>query len=222
MKTVCNSLNSNKNRRKIRNLALLEAVAACGGVKALALLIKVSSSTIYKWIKQVKMNIPYDVALSIEKHSKVSIDRLLPHMKKLNNYVKEKKSGNFIFKKIAKNRIIIADFPYISCLTEQLIIIDTNRVLISGLKELQAQKTNIIKVLTLDLNIFFLNIPFNYNTNNFLISELIAIGLRLENLIKNRKDQHYSLERIAKFLGFFKKAAYLQAKKYCLQTVLPK
>ncbi len=242
MKIDCNSLNSRKNSGEIRNAALLKAASACGGVKALALLIKVSPSTIYRWMKQVRMNIPYELALLIEKHSKVSIEKLLPHEKKLNKYIKERSSGNFMFRKVAKNRIIIADLPYISCPPDRPIIIGTDLVLISGLIQLQAQKNGNIKVLILDLETFFLSIPFFYNPNKFLIVELIAIGLRLENLIKNRTGQcndfklptknnidYYStmkldpnfvstaIKRVATFLGFLDKASYLQAKKAYLQ-----
>ena len=79
----------NQNYSNIRSKALLEAVRLCGSEKNLALKINVTQSTISKWINDPEITIPYDLALKIEKITKINITRLMPHQQEINAYLKE-------------------------------------------------------------------------------------------------------------------------------------
>lgn len=179
---------------KIRTLALLEAVSFCGGEEILGTKIKVERSVINQWINQPNIEIPYNKALLITDVTGINVERLLINKTKINKYPREIVDTNkLMLRDVLVNGIIIVDLPYLPYpKPDRHIIIGTDCILISGLVELKASKEaqqEKIKAIILDLEAAILGISTIKNIiNTLLISERVAIGLRLEQLLENRQD----------------------------------
>lgn len=189
-----------QNSCEQRTMALHQAVRVCGSIGVLGMKIHVERSVINKWINQPNRTIPYNKAILIEKVTGVSVERILPDEKEVNEYYRKGGAINtLILRDILINKIIITDLPCLSYpRSDRHIIIDVNGVLISGLVELKAYKkvkTDQIQVVILDLESLILGIyQIKDLSNKFLISERVAIGLRLEKLLGNRQGQRNDLE----------------------------
>lgn len=232
-------LYNNNESNKIRKAAWLEAASFLGGEKKLGLFLGVGQSTISKWIHNPNITIPYDKALAVESITTVCIDRLLPN-NPINKYLYKRAITNKLstnnLSKILINQIVINYLPYLSFKDPaRNIIIDTDYTLISGLVELQAYKKAKVKkinVIILDLKALFLGKKLLKDiSNKFIVTELIAIALRLEQLLRDRqgkrndflKSHSINLDQktckinhiIAKIFGFDIKT-YLNAKKVYL------
>ena len=179
------------DKHNIRTIALLEAVHLFGSEKNLGLAVKVKQPAVSKWISDPSITIPYDSALMIEMHKGISIERLMPDKKEINAYLRERALGILILREIFKSTIIPTDsvsLPFLQ--PNRFIIIGTDGVLISGLAILNAYSENKIKALVLDLTSLITEVgSITDLLNKLLISERIAIGLRLEQLIGNRQGQ---------------------------------
>ena len=192
------------NEAKTRTLAWLEAVRICGGEKKLGMLIEVKQSTISTWINQPSRNIPLDKALLTEEITKIGIDRLLPNLKRVNAYLKKRNEPNkLISQELLTNKILITDAIYLPYpKPDRHIIIDTGCNLIAGLIELQQlQKNNQDKanVIILDLiGLLLGTYSLDGIINKLLISERIAIGLRLKKLLGDRQGQRTDLIKSSK------------------------
>ena len=231
----------NKNEfNKIRKAAWLEAASFLGGERKLGLFLGLGQSTISKWINNPNVTIPYDKALAVEEITTVCIDKLLPN-NPINKYLYKRAITNKLstnnLSKILINQIVINYLPYLRFKDPaRNIIIDTDYMLISGLVELDAYKKAKIKkinVIILDLKALLLGKKLLKDiSNKFIVTELIAIALRIEQLLRDRQGKRNDLNLkshginfgqttdkinhiIAKILGFDIKT-YLNAKKVYL------
>jgi len=187
-----------KNDHAVRTIALLEAVRFCGSEKSLGLAVKIQQPAISKWIGDPSITIPYDSALMIEKITGISIDRLMPHQKEINAYFNERALGTLMLREISKNVIITTgsvSLPFLQ--SNRFIIIGTDNILISGLAILNSHSGSKIKALILDLiSLITETRSMTDLLNKLLISERIAVGLRLEQLIGNRQGQKITKNKI--------------------------
>lgn len=175
----------------IRTKALQEAIRLCGSAIKLSMLIKITPSFLSKLLHDSSTNISYDLAFTIEKELGISIERLMPDKKELNSYVEKRMFSRLMLREFSKNVIITTNSPSLTFLQDnRFIIIGTDGVLISGLAILNDYSGDKIKALPLDLvSIINKFTSLEWLLHKLLISERIAIGLRLEQLIGNRQGQ---------------------------------
>ena len=229
----------------IRKTAWLEAARFFGSERKLGLFLGVDQSTISKWIHDPKIPIPYDKALAVEEIiGHISIERLLPNHP-INKYLYKRVGTNELLE-VLIDKIVITDLPYLSFKQpDRTIIIDADGILISGLVELQAYKKAKkakIKVVILEVKELLLGTNI-IKSNQFIVTELVAIGLRLQQLLGNRQGRRNDLNlkastgkdnnllqannigyaiigrtdhKIASILGFSSKDSYIRAKKVYL------
>ena len=179
------------NDHTTRTTALHEAVRLSGSATNLCLEIKIKSSSLSKWISHPAINIAYDLALMIEKKIGIGIERLMPHKKELNTYLEERILNSCMLREIPKNVIITTNSISLQFLqSNRFIIIGTDGVLISGLEMFNNHSGDKIRALILNL-ISIINKTRSLEAilYKLSISERIAIGLRLEQLIGNRQGQ---------------------------------
>lgn len=210
---------------EIRTLALLEAVRFCKGEKILGALIGVGQTTISKWISNPKRRIPYTKAVLIEKYTGVSVERLMPQEKEVNDYLRDKYTKDKL--NLSKNETIEKNsdlLPYFE--PDRPLIIDTTGSIISGLVKLQMPPgVARIKVVVLDLEALFLEKQTLAELNTpFLLSERVSIGLSLEQLITNRCHLGDKIvgridEIVAKIIGLKSKDIYHYAKQVCSRGI---
>ena len=233
----------------IRKAAWLEAVRFFGSERKLGIFLGVGQSTISKWIHDPKMPIPYDKALAVEEVTgHISIERLLPNHP-INKYLDKRVCTNELME-VLIDKIVITDLPYLSFQQpDRNIIIDADGILISGLVELQAYKKAKkakIKVIMLEVKELLSGTNIIKNiSNQFIVTELVAIGLRLQQLLGNRQGRRNDLnlkastgkindnnllqagsigyaiigrtdDKIASILGFSSQDSYIRAKKVYL------
>ncbi len=234
---------------EIRKAAWLEAARFFGSERKLGLFLGVGQPTISKWIHNPKIPIPYDKALAVEEIiGHISIERLLPNHP-INKYLYKRVCTNEL-SEVLIDKIVVTNLPYLSFKQpDRHIIIDADGILISGLVELQAdQKAKKAKIKVVMLNVKELLLETNIIkniSNQFIITELVAIGLRLEQLLGNRQGRRNDLNlkasidkindnnllqagsigygiigrtdhKIASILGFSGKDSYIRAKKVYL------
>jgi hypothetical protein len=191
------------NKIEIRRRALLEAVRFCGGVSTLSHHLKVSRSRASNWVNQPEIEMPYEYALLTEDITQVSIERLSPSTEVVNKMMRRLRSQirpSLVRKELSE--ISVGDHPYLNWhKPDRPIIVGTDGVLISGLVQVEMLRASGVKhadVLILDLEAFLLEKRIIQDVNfDFLISESVAIGLRLESLIGNRQGQRNDLKSIS-------------------------
>jgi hypothetical protein len=177
---------------EIRHRALLEAIRCCGGVAAYGRRIKVSRARASNWCNKLDIKIPYEYVLLTEELTQVSIERLSPFTEEINKSMRRYLSGKSPYINRELNDILIGKQVYVKHLKpDRPIIVGTDGVLISGLAQMEIYKAAGIKksqVMVLDLEALFLETrPIeDMNIHLLLISERVAIGLRLEQLISSR------------------------------------
>lgn len=185
------------DKYEIRHRALIEAINFCGGVAAFSNRIKVSRSRASNWLNRSEINIPYEYVVLTEDVTGVHIERLSPFTESANKAIRRLRSSS-VYKSPSKtldlNEIIIDSYQhYLNYKEDRPIIIGTDRVLIAGLSQFKALKLIKMKriiVTVLDLESTLLEIkPIRDPNCSFLISEQIAIGLRLEKLIGKNQSK---------------------------------
>lgn len=180
-----------ENDHATRSTALFEAIRLCGSRKKLCLKIKITRSFLSKLLSDRSITMSYDLAFIIEKKLGIGIECLIPHKKEINAYIEERALNRFMLREISKKVIITTNsisLPFLQ--SNRFIIIGTDGILISGLAILNAHSGDQIKVLLLDLTLIINKvISIEDLLYKLLISERIAIGLRLEQLIGNRQGQ---------------------------------
>jgi len=234
------------DKYKIRHRALLEAIRFCGGVSAYSNRIKVSRSRASNWCNKPEINIPYEYVVLTEDVTRVSIERLSPFTELANKTIRRFRSVEKLLPvEMAINKIIIDNYQNYQNYKqeERPIIVGTDRVLISGLNQvnvLKAKKMQGMVVTIVDLESLLLGMKtISDLICNLLISEQIAIGLRLEKLMndvqdKGRNNIRYcqlgntnqlrprwdevktNYERIAHIVGMNNKSDYFQARQVYL------
>lgn len=188
-----------RNKYEIRHRALLEAMRICGGVTAYSKSINISRSRASNWLNRDEIEIPYEYVVLTEELTQVSIERLSPFTEMTNKVIRRLRSKEKHRQiNIKLDEIIISNHPYLKYVQEgRPIIIGTDRVLISGLMQLRAHKTlktNTVPVKILDLEALLLEMRSIEEINiNFLISEQVAIGLRIEELLGDRQGKRNDL-----------------------------
>lgn len=188
------------NKIEIRRRALLEAVRFCGGVTAFSQSLKVSRSRASNWINQPEIEMPYEYALATEEITQVSIERLSPSTEIANKLIRRLRSQiSPSLVNMALNEIQMGNHPYLRFQkSDRPIIVGTDGVLIAGLAQIEKCQFSGIKktpVMVLDLEALLLEKRlFTDIKFQLLISEEIAIGLRLESLLGNRQGQRNDLK----------------------------
>jgi hypothetical protein len=238
------------NKYEIRHRALLEAVRICGGVTAYSKRINVSRSRASNWVNQAEIEIPYEFVILTEDATQVSIERLSPYTEAANKIIRRLRTKDkHSLISLELNSILIGEQHYIECVsTERPIIIGTDRVLINGLAQIEAKRLlglRRVQVTILDLEALVLEKRSLKETSvDLLISEKIAIGLRLEQLLGNHQGKRNDIAKsqqtikknidgnplcpiwdkvgrvdsyISYLVGLSSKNTYHRAKQVCLQ-----
>ncbi len=189
-----------RNKQKIRQRALLEAIRICGGVSAYSQQIKVSRSRASNWRNRPEIEIPFEYAVLTAHMTKVSIDRLSPSTESANNVLRQLAvQYELSTLSMEVDQVVMGDHRYSEPLNlDHRILIGTDGVLISGLNQIKHFKSlgiNKIPVKILDLEALFLGkVMIQKFKSELLISEEVAIGLRLESLLGNRQGQRNDLK----------------------------
>lgn len=187
------------NKYEIRRRALLEAIRFCGGVAAYSRRLKVSRSRASNWRNQPEIAIPYEYVVLTEDITQVSIERLSPFTESANKVIRRLRSKDKLSSvSMEVKEIIIEEQPYPKWQNpERPIIVGTDGVLISGLMQVEIHKASNIKkiqVFVLDLEALILEKRTVEDMNiDLFISEQVAIGLRLEQLLGNHSGRRNDL-----------------------------
>jgi hypothetical protein len=181
------------NKYEIRHRALLEVVRICGGVTAYSKAINTSRSRASNWVNNPEMEIPYEYLVLTEDLTHVSIERLSPFTEAANKVVRRLRAKDKpLLINIELGEIAIGKQPYIPFLNQtRSIIVGTDGVLISGLTQLEAYKasgTRKVQAVVLDLEALILEKrALREMAVELLLSERIAIALRLSQLFKSKQ-----------------------------------
>lgn len=187
------------NKIEMRKRAMLEAIRFCGGVTGYSKRIKVSRPRASNWCNNPSIEIPYEYAVLTEAITQVSIERLSPYTEAANKVIRLMRANTKLAPlSVDINSIQIGDHFYSKCAyLERSIIIGTDGVLIAGLPQLETQKSNKYRkalVTILDLEAIALEkITLKEMNLDLLISEKVAIGLRLEELIGSYQGKRSDL-----------------------------
>ena len=179
--------------------SLSEAIAIYKTAANLAKQLGIDPDLIYKW-RNEDIRIPLSIAICIEDLTNIDFERLCPYTQKANFLIKNRhKRKNLI--KIETGSILIDENSNIRRIcSQQRMIIGGDRVLISGLHQLEAEKTKgreKISVIVLDLEALFAGMQAHHEFSYLLISEHIEIGLRLEQLIGHHPGARHDLKASA-------------------------
>ena len=192
---------NDREKYEIRHRALLEAIRFCGGVAAYSKRIKVGRSRASNWLNQPEINIPYEYVVLTEDVTQVSIERLSPFTEAANKAIRRLSARDKLFTlDLPLDEIQLGNYCYSDySKLKQSIIVSTDRVLISGLSELQAQKANGMKkvpVTVLDVGSLILEMrSLQTMGTDLLLSERLAIGLHLEQLLGNGQGYRSDLKK---------------------------
>ena len=220
---------SKEKKQEIRHRALLEAIRFCGGVCAYSKQIKVARSRASNWLNRPEINIPYEYVVLTERITQVSIERLSPFTEEANKAIRRLYANeNGVPIPVALNDIKVHASPEGDYLKlKNALIIDTDKVLICGLEKVKACKLTQMKqidAIVFDLKSLLLGVqPIKKLDPSLLMSERIAIGLRLEELLNNSLGRicdevdAENNKKIACVIGFENKEHYWLAKKIYLK-----
>jgi hypothetical protein len=182
-----------EKKQEIRHRALIEAIRFCGGVCAYSKRIKVRRSRASNWLNRPEINIPYEYVVLTERITQVSIERLSPFTEEANKAIRHLRASDKMLPiTVTLNDIKIKPYPEADCLkAKNALIIGTDKVLICGLEQIKSYQAHPLKqvdAIVLDLESLLLEMRSIKDTNlNLLMSERIAIGLRLEHLLNNQE-----------------------------------
>lgn len=191
-----------ENKIEIRHRALLEAVRFCGGVTAYSQQIKVNRSRASNWINQPEIEIPYEYVVLTEDITRVSVERLSPFTEAANKLVRRLRSNDVMLPvSILLSEVLMGDHFYLKWQRpDRPILIGTDGVLISGLIQIEKLRALGIKktqAIIIDLEALLLETRCIQDMNlKLFISEQVAIGLRMEKMLGNRKGQKNNRKNI--------------------------
>jgi len=197
---------------EMRRRAVLEAIRFCGGVVAFSKRLNVNRSRASNWCNQSDINIPYEYVVLTEDVTQVSIERLSPFTEAANQVIRRLRGvSKFSPIYIPFNEIFIGAFSFYRCFDpNRPIIVGTDRVLISGLAQMESYRNmgaKKVQVTVLDLEALMLEIRFIRDINShLLISERVAIGIRLECLNKGS-------DKIYRIMDFYSEETYKLSKQ---------
>ncbi len=189
------------NKIEIRRRALLEAMRFCGGVKAYSERLKVSRTRASNWVNQPDIDMPYEFAVLTEEFTHVSVERLSPYTEMTNQVMRRLRSKETLLPvNMELDEIQIGTQSYSICQKpDRPILVGTDGILITGLGQIEMFKSmgfNKIQVTILDLEALLLGDRSLQNTNiEFSISERVAIGLRLEQMLGHRQGKRNDLKK---------------------------
>ncbi len=189
-----------QDKYEIRHRALIEAIHICGGVTAYSNQLKVSRSRASNWLNQPEIAIPYEYVMLTEEMTQVSIERLSPFTEQINQALRrwQNKNGQNSAE-LSVDKILVEEPLHCGCAQKNHpIIVGTDGVLIRCVAKFEKYKNEKIKkipVTLIDLEALLLEMrSITQIRSNFMISERIAIGLRLEQLLGNRRGQRNDLD----------------------------
>lgn len=195
----------------MRKRALLEAIRFCGGVTGYSKRLKVSRTRASNWCNKPEIEIPYEYAVLTEALTQVSIDRLSPNTEAANKVIRGLRGNNrSVPLNVELSSIQLGDHFYPKCAyPDRQIIIGTDGFLISGISEFESKKASKqrkIQATILDLEAIALGHRSIKEMNfDLLISEKVAIGIRLEQVLGKhqgaRNDIKKSTESIKKIIN---------------------
>lgn len=193
------------NKIEMRKRALLEAIRFCGGVTGFSKRLKVSRPRASNWVNKPEIEIPYEYVVLIEAITQVSIERLSPNTEAANKVIRALRAQNkFAPLFVEISSILVADHFYSCAKPGRPIIVGTDGLLISGLSELEAQKSSKqrkIQVTLLDLEAIALGHRSLNETNlELLVSEKVALGIRLEQVLGKHQGARNDIKESPKLI----------------------
>jgi len=190
------------DKYEIRHRALLEVVRFFGSVTACAKELQVSRARVSNWLNKIRIRIPYEYVLLMEHLTQVSIERLSPCTEKTNKAIRSKQNKEKILEQSIEKIIVEQPIPCGCCQQSHPILVGTDGVLIRCLFQLEAYKKmgkSKVPVTIIDVDSLLLGVrTIEEIPVQFLTSERVAIGLRLEQLIGNRQGQRTDLNKNTK------------------------
>ena len=178
-----------------RTIALLQASRFCGNASKLAKKINVSPSTLSKAISDPNRDLGLRTAFEIEKATGTDVCNLVPDIEPLEEYLQQKyASPRPLLRSISPDKVIILeDFLYLPLKTQEIILIDTEGALLSGLELFKAQRTKAqIKVAVIDLAALRPDSAPRIK-QQFLYCERFSMGLRIEQSIGGNQGKRNDL-----------------------------
>jgi len=190
------------DKDEIRHRALLEVIRFFGSVSACAKALQVSRARVSNWLNKIRIRIPYEYVLLMEHLTQVSIERLSPFTEKTNKAIRSQQNKEKILEQSIEKIIVEQPIPCGCCQQSHPILVGTDGVLIRCLFQLEAYKKmgkSKIPVTIIDVGSLLLGVrTIEEIPVQFLTSDRVAIGLRLEQLIGNRQGQRTDLNKKAK------------------------
>ncbi len=188
------------NKYEMRRRALLEAIRFCGGVTAYSKCLKISDTRAGNWVNRPEIEVPYEYAVLTEDITQVSIERLSPFTEAANKVIRRlraKETPPPI--NVELSEIYIGEQPYQKSQDpNRPIIVGTDGVLISGLMQIEmyrAARAKKVGVMRLDLEVLLIEKRSIQEMKvDLLISERVAIGIRLEQLLGNHQGQRNDIK----------------------------
>lgn len=195
------------NKYEMRRRALLEAIRFCGGVTAYSKCLKISDTRAGNWVNRPEIEIPYEYAVLTEEITQVSIERLSPFTESANKVIRRLRSRETLPPiNVELSEIYVGEQPYLKSQDpNRPIIVGTDGVLISGLMQIEmykAARAKKVRVMRLDLEVLLIEKRSIQEMKvDLLISERIAIGMRLEQLLGNNQGQRNDLKHPRKSIN---------------------
>ena len=174
-----------QDKNVMSNRSLSQAIALYKTAANLARTLGIDPELIYKWHNE-DIRIPLPMALRIEDVTNIDFERFSPHTKEANFLIKNRSHKKNLLQIEIDAILLDATQSLRNLPSDRPVIIGEDRVLISGLHPLEAEKlkgSKHLKVLVIDLESLFLGIKSIHEFPYLYISEKIEIGLRLEGCI---------------------------------------
>jgi hypothetical protein len=176
---------------RISKRTLKEASLLIGSVERLCKLITASRSQYNNWLNGGN-KAPFYFLILISIKTGISLRRLSPDTEDVNQYV----ISPGLSAEVSLKKIVMKDLPYIEDYRiDRLMIVGTNRWLISGLTQKRACKdkgSKYVAVMTVDLEALLFEIQTLKSMSggfNFLMSERIAITFCLKQFLESLRSK---------------------------------
>ena len=240
-------------KSQIQKKAWIDAKTLYEGVAALATVLKISRKRLSNWIN-LKIAIPYEYAIIVSELTNISLERLSPFTELANKIIRKWRaaSGPFLTERAVNNITCAKDYKEVCSIQAQSVMMGLDNVLISGFNKIEAYKAagrDKIPAIVLDLEALLSKLrTLESLHNSAVISEKVAVGIRLEQLIGDRQGKRSNLihekpqddnpdyallrrncdevieawrtdQNVAAMVNFSSKDTYRRAKRVCLQGI---
>ncbi|MBP9728650.1 MAG: hypothetical protein KBD23_00705, partial [Gammaproteobacteria bacterium] len=165
-------------------------------VANLAKQLGIDPDLIYKW-RNEDIRMPLSIAICIEDLTNIDFERLCPYAPKTNFLIKNRHKRKSLIKIEISSILVDANSNIRRIYSQKPMIIGGDRVLISGLYQLevaQLKGCEQVTVLVIDLESLFLGMKAIHEFSYLSISEKIEIGLRLERLMGHPPGESHDLK----------------------------